>query len=134
MFSLKHRILAIVFTILCLFSSAKLVLNQHFCCDRLVAVSVNSSLNKSCCKDSRVAHSTLAFSAESCCDETTVVLNNQDFISSSETELPNLKQYHLSNWNFHTELVNSNLFHLPHPYPLPILVRSVQDEFCVFRI
>lgn len=89
MWSIKHRVLAIIFTVLCLFSSVQLVLNHHFCCDQLVSICVNE-LGESCCADENDHHNSDGHLSKDCCDNETFLIEAVDFLVNNEVSIPSI--------------------------------------------
>lgn len=87
MISIKHRVLAIVFTVLCLFSSVQMVLNHHFCCDELVSICVNE-VSDACCHDYSDHHNGNEQLTSDCCDDEAFLIEAFDFLAGSETLIP----------------------------------------------
>lgn len=133
MFVVKQKIFAILFALLCLFSSAQFVLNQHFCCNKLVQICFNE-INVECCSTESTCHTEKKHASENCCDDKEIVVESEEFLGHSKIPVPTTNAVQLVSTLFVKgafcvkECLNEQKFQPPPN------VSSLSLKYCVFRI
>ena len=133
MLAVKQKIFAFVFALLCLFSSAQFVLNQHFCCNQLVQISI-SGVNNDCCGTKTHCHSEKSSKDADCCDDKEILVEGEDFLGNLKIDLPSddLVQF-VGKIAFEKRHVSQNNMEDYTTYPPPDN-SNLHTKFCVFRI
>ena len=130
---LKHRVFAIIFTVLCLFSSVQMVLNHHFCCDTLVSICVNE-LGDTCCADENDHHNSEGHLSKDCCNNETFLIEAVDFLTNGEINIPSVSVQNVKIESRNSHSLNNSLLSLNDQDKILISDHFSQRLFCVYRL
>jgi len=133
MLAVKQKIFAFVFALLCLFSSAQFVLNQHFCCKQLVQVSIIEQ-NNDCCSSMAGCGSQDTDDGKACCDDKEIIVESEDFLGQVKTDVPTENVTLFSKQFSFLDIDVSDLYEAEDYIQPPPDYSSLGIEYCVFRI
>lgn len=135
MSELKRQILSFLFALLCLLSSMQVVLNYHFCSEKLVHTSINKALD-SCCLpvDHQLDHIGDDCADSTCCDDVKFIKTTQEFTSNfSETGIDFELLSYTIGIDVFSPCTSTQITENCLPKVIEV-IRDFQSRYCVYRI